>query len=455
MRKTLITGMLSVSALSAFCQQDSLLKKFKYRISNYRAIGLTISGGSQFYQTKPVAGTNKNSSASGNFGGSYYTLKSTDKILLTTSAGLYASFFRAKSDNQQDVSTSRSFSTTPYFAALNKWFGKNIFTELGATISGNFSTGKNVALNTPDIGKNKQAQYSITINTGIGKGRLENVTDMQNALWLYKELQSVKSITTNLSADELNELGMAITKGNNTRVLDARKRVQFLLGTVDNYFQQKGLINKTDITYFSSLNDILFFAFNNPRLAGTEKFIRFAPAITGWNNDQSQTNPDNKFEYRFSTQSATVSAGFGKYIPANIVHQNNYGASVKLSFIATDLTERFFNNGVVTNEAKGKTDIKQAGVNLFYQHAIYPNTRTTISIGLQSEMGYQEADTQKGFYGSANLSGNVNYYISYRTRLTCNAGASYQKNNYAIYQDVALLPNTIQLYANAGVEINL
>ena len=330
-----------------------------------------------------------------------------------------------------------------------------MFTELGTAISGNFYKTKDVTKALPFPSKDNQTEYSIALNMGIGKGRLENVTDMQNALWLYKSLVAVKSLSATLSADDLNGLGQSITKGNNTRVLDLRKRTQFLLSTVDSFLQQKGLITKTDIIYFSNLNDILFFAFNNPRLAGTEKFIRLTPAITGWNNEQANGNGINKYKHRFNTQSLILSSGFSKYIPANLIHQNNYGASLKLAYIFTDLSERFFTNGAVSNEIKAKADIKQAGINLFYQHAVYPNTRTAINFSLQSEMGYQDAFTKKEFYGIASFSGTFNYFISYRTRLICNLGASYQKNYYDINQNAALLTDNIRLFANAGVEIAL
>ena len=451
----LLLFVLSISSSLLFAQQDSLLKNFKFRIDHFRAINYAVNAGSQFEQFDFISGSQKNSTSSGLAGASFFCLKSTDKILLNTSAGLFGSLSGGKSENKTDVSTFKNFSAAPRFSVLNKWFSKKMFTVLGTAISGNFYKTKDVTKALPFPSKDNQTEYSIALNMGIGKGRLENVTDMQNALWLYKSLVAVKSLSATLSADDLNGLGQSITKGNNTRVLDLRKRTQFLLSTVDSFLQQKGLITKTDIIYFSNLNDILFFAFNNPRLAGTEKFIRLTPAITGWNNEQANGNGINKYKHRFNTQSLILSSGFSKYIPANLIHQNNYGASLKLAYISTDLSERFFTNGAVSNEIKAKADIKQAGINLFYQHAVYPNTRTAINFSLQSEMGYQDAFTKKEFYGIASFSGTFNYFISYRTRLICNLGASYQKNYYDINQNAALLTDNIRLFANAGVEIAL
>ena len=440
MRKFLFFLLLSASSYNVFSQQDSLLKKFTYRIDYYRAINLNVNGGSQFNKTESVTGTNKNTSSAGGFGISMNTVKSTDKILLTTSGAISSYFNSGKAENTTSTNKSRNLSAAAQFSILNKWFFKKIFTELGTDISGGNYSAKNTSTIFPPTLRNKQTDYSLTLHTGIGQGRLENITDIQNALWLNQALQEAGRLSKSLSADELYELGRSITKANNTRVLDSRKRTQFILETVDNYLQQKGVINKNDITYFSNLNDILFFAFNNYRLAGKEKFIRLSPALSGVNIDRIQNDFINKYEQRPKIKSALFSIGFNNYKPVNLKHQNNYGASLKLNYISYKSTDKYFNSGTLVNELNFKTTAKQASLNLFYQHAIYPNTRTIINFTLQTEAGYQEVEQNEDFYGTTILSGNFNYFISYRTRLTFDMGATYRKNIYNAYQNLQLYP---------------
>ena len=88
MRKTILLLLLSASSFDVFSQQDSLLKKFKYRIDHFRVINLNANGGSNYNKSEIVPNTYKGSSSSGSFGGSLYTLKSTDRILLTTSGNI-------------------------------------------------------------------------------------------------------------------------------------------------------------------------------------------------------------------------------------------------------------------------------------------------------------------------------------------------------------------------------
>jgi hypothetical protein len=458
MRKTLLIVTLSILVQNLFSQSDSLLKTFKYRIDNYRAINFSVGGNSQFQKSELVSNISKNSSSGGGLGASYYTVKNTDKILLTTEGSLYSSFSTGKAEDTVIRNKSRNFSAAPQFSILNKWFyKKNIFAELGADLSAALYTNKNVLSNFPDPSKDRQANYAIAVHTGIGKGRLENITDMQNALWLYKELENTQSLSRSLSDAELDELGRTITKANNTRILDSRKRTQFVLQTADNFFQQKGLVSKTDINYFTKLNDILFFAINNTRLAGTEKYIRFTPAISYLDRYTTPNGAFSKYQRSGDSKSILLSAGINKYIPLSLKHQNNFGAAVKLNHIFYRSIDKYFTSGVLTSETKESPFIKQAGVNLFFQHAFYPNTRTIVSFDLQAETGSQKIEDKSGYYGKANLSASFNYFISYRTRFTCDAGVEYTKNTYEYntLQSLQLLPDIIRFYVNAGVGISL
>jgi len=453
MKKNIFTFITSLCTLSAF-SQDSLLKTFKFRNSNFRAISLNVGAGSQFDRQELGSGTQKNSIAAGGFTVSYYMAKSTDKILLLANAGLGANFSASKSTDPIYIDKSRSYSVQPQVTILNKWFKKERFLELGATSLAS-SAGTKLSTTNQLPSKNQQDFFSVTLNTGIGIGRLENITDMQNALWLNKALQKVNSLTHALSSTELNELGRAITTANNTRILDDRKRVQFILATVDNYFQRKGLITKNDITYFSNLNDILFFAFNTPRLSGTEKFIRFSPTITGYSSDLAQNNITDRYKAKIYNKGALLSIGINKYAPYNLTHQNNYGVSINLNYVSLNSTQKYFTSGNLTNQTLLTPDVRQAYLKLFYEHAIYPNTRTIISFNLQSQGGYQDVNKQNSFFESVAAFASANYFISYRTRFTCGAGVYYSNNVTETSQYLYAVPDSIQLYANAGFTINI
>jgi hypothetical protein len=158
-----------------------------------------------------------------------------------------------------------------------------------------------------------------------------------------------------------------------------------------------------------------------------EKFIRFTPAISGSIRNATVNDAITKSDRKSSAQTFILTAGFNKYTPLSLIHQNNYGALLKLAYISNHFTERNFISGVITSDTKSTTPLKQAGANLFFQHAIYPNTRTEIIFNFQSETGYQDIARQSQFYGNAGLAAIFHYFISYHMRLNCQVGTTYQK----------------------------
>ena len=154
-------------------------------------------------------------------------------------------------------------------------------------------------------------------------------------------------------------------------------------------------------------------------------------------------------------KSALLSIGVNNYKPVSLKHQNNYGGFLKFNYVSYKSTDKYFNTGVLVNEFNFSTTIKQAGVNLFYGHSFYPNTRTIVNLNLQTEAGYQDATQDKDFYGTATLSGNFNYFISYRTRLTIDAGAVYRNNIHDNSYQPVLFRDDTRLFVNAGIGISL
>ncbi|MEO6721146.1 MAG: hypothetical protein ABIN67_12280 [Ferruginibacter sp.] len=212
MKKNLLALTCSILSFAAFSQQDSLLKNFKFRIDTYRTISFDAGGGSQYNKTKLPSSTHENSSSSGTIGAAYYTVQSTDNILLTKSGSIGSSFSFNNATSQSNTNKTRYFSVNPGLSVLNKWFSRNRFIELGIDGTGNYYSNKNVEA----IAKSSESQYTVQLNTGIGIGRLENVTDMQNAIWLSKALETATSLSNKLSPTQLHELGRTITRANNT-----------------------------------------------------------------------------------------------------------------------------------------------------------------------------------------------------------------------------------------------
>jgi hypothetical protein len=457
MRRPLLLLIIIIPTSILFSQQESVLKDFKFRNANYRAISFRLNGSGIADNTNYQSGRLDQYVIGFSGAFQFQQMKSTDKQLFNFIAGLTPSYSSATADNFTDKNKSRYFSISPQVYLNNKWFSKKMFTELGVESFANFTGGRN-RFGLPVILQKTNTNYaSFAIILGIGKGRLENITDMQNALWLNKSLEEAGRLSHVLTPTELNELGKSITKGNNTRVLDARKRTQFILETIDNYFQENGLINKTDIKYFSNLNDIVFFAFNDPRLSGTEKFIRLKPFIEKFDHSMNESPTDNRTEIEALNYSALLSIGINRHLPKNLKHQNDFGIAAELKYQSNDYNARSFYGGNPIGVIDMESAMKQAGLSGFFKHGIYPNSRTLINFQAEARGGYQDLEGESSGYFSSQLQASWNYFISYRTRLTCNVAAQYQKNIYTssstYYLD--LRPENITVLANFGIEVNL
>lgn len=456
MRKNLLLLAFSFSTVaSLFGQSDSVLNQFTFRTPRYQALTANAGGGYVNDKTNFTLTTGESRNGSGNLGGGYTLLQSTDRMLLQFSAAAGGSFNNSHSGFSTTTNKNNGASAYGQFNLGNQWFSGQRFLELGA--AGSIQTGMSNATQKNNFTTEKtdanNIGYAAMIQLGAGKGRLENITDMQNALWLAKALKEERRLTRELSTDELLLLGRSITKGNNTRVLDSRKQRQYQLQTTDALLQEKGLVSKNDITYFSNLNDVLFFSFNNFRLRGTEKFIRITPSISG--GRQKYSNNSNDQQYTTAVKSALFAAGFNRFQPQRLTRQLNYGATVKASHIRHEANSSFFSSGSPVSSVDETNSISQAGLAAFIEQAFYPNTRTAAALRLEAESGYQQANDDNRYYGQVRLINSINYFISYRTRFTAEAGLSYNNNIYTTYQRLELLPENFRFHISAGLQISL
>ena len=436
---------------SIFAQESKLLQNFKYRIDCYRVINLGAEGAAstQKYEnvTKPYfySGTSVN--------GYFSVFKISDKQKYNYNISTSATINTGSENINARGTRTGTFGLS---ANHNKtwYFGKSFFeigTALGSGISGIRSEKINNLIS--DKGNGKSIYAAITL--GLGRGRLEIVNDMQSALWLNRDLAKNKNLNRTLSDEELNGLAKAITKGNNTRVLDTRRRTKFVLKTVNNYLLDKGVINKNDIDYFSTLNDNIFFINNEYRVSGKELYIRFTPQYFGSNYNNTNDGRVIITKRNNEGHDILINTGFKKYKPQNLIHQNNYGA--ELSYYSINSTEKQnqVDNNILVFDTKFNKQINQYAADVFFEHGIYPNTRTNINFLAKASFGTQNiVSVVKNFY-KFDLKAYSSYFISFRTKFFADFGVSYQKNYYDFLRTNQYLPNRFLANIHTGLDINL
>lgn len=443
MRKTLPVMAIAIFVLPIFAtaQDAELLKNFKYRINNFTAYNFLLSSSNDYTNRSINTGMSSNEN-SNHVSGSLFRIKSTDKLLLELNTSVYGNTGFSKSDDDKYSSLSSGIEVN-----VNARHYKNsFFIETGGTLlfSNSLSKWKN---NGENANRTNYYNPGVNIVLGIGKGRAENVTDMQNALWLYKELQIHNQLKRQLTNEELNELGKTVTLANNTRVLDYRRQVQYRLKTIHQFFQKNELIENMGIDYYNSLNDILFYAFNNRRLSGKEWSFKISPGIRYTNANTKNYFSDNVNKEYNTNGLLQARAGYTVYKPKSLTRQVNYGVAISGSVNKYKNTiKRLPSSGVVTeNTYRVNTDMLTT--HLFSEWAFYPNTRTNIVLGVFADNGVTGYDKLNNYYCNNGIKTEINYFISYNTRLQASFNTAYTKN-YPINTTLVALSNKGR-FANA------
>lgn len=241
---------------------DYQLSDFKYRTNGYRALGLLgdFNGG---FANGLERDTVKNNNSSGGLSAQarYMLSKSTEqKQRLNIIYGGTNPYNGSKS-NSNNTKTSLSASDLLLgWQDFNRVFKKDFFYEYGTTaeLFARTETDKRNMVKT----KRSVLNYNIDATIGVGKGRLEQVTDAQTALFILQDLFNKGSIST-VSPEMTDAFARFITSLRNTRVFDLRRRTKFHIKQIDSFLIANKIIKATDADEIGIINDNLYFSFNN------------------------------------------------------------------------------------------------------------------------------------------------------------------------------------------------
>jgi hypothetical protein len=443
-----------ISFSKSYCQEKKLLEEYKFRIDKYKALNLFFRGGGQ--QAKNGINTEKNSGFQSNIGADFFTVKSRNNFYQTSLSTLVSQVGANKNTDNRVENKNSFYTLNPKLEITNRWYKKMSFLELSGFINSDINSNKNKNFSMPtSTQNNKQKNIDATI-TGIGKGRLENIVDMQNAVWLNKILEKEGNLTRKLLDEEIVELAKTLTNSNNFRVLDGRRRIQFILKKVDEYLQSKSLVSKTNIEYFSNLNDIIFFANNFLRQSGFIKFVRITPTIQSKNEKQNTFNlfPTNNINNIYKS-AVDLKVGIEGHKPISLKHQIDYGVGAKATSGNFRYNFKNFTNGLIASEYNLSGNYVGLGVDYAFGYSFYPNTRTNVGVNLEGNYNFTKNNDGSDFENAVYLKANVDYFLSFNTKLIFNANLNFnQISNFKNGNQTYNL-NQLNSFFNTGINFAL
>ncbi len=400
------------------------LSNFKYRTNGYRALAFTgdfNSGGGNSI----IRDTIKQNYLSNGLSGQarYMQTRSTDNKQRFTSIFGFINPYAQRSDKYNATKTSSNSSIlTLDWHDFNRLYKKNFFIEYGtdAGVSGALRSEKKNGAKT----KNNTLGYGIECTAGVGKGRLEHVSDAQTALFILQDLKE-QGLATNVSPEMADKFGHFITSIRNGRVFDLRRRTKFQLKEIDRFLKENKIITATDADEISIINDNLYFSFNND-------FSPLPYAIhKGYEGGDAPGGNNNPFEIL-------------NYIPIQQAYLQNIFSDLT---IFPDYISEF---NVHTLQPTNEQTMRLSGQKIYARaRGVYANSLNTSSNlaikAVVAQAGF-EKHTPINLHWQQSFSVNINYYTG---RNSSKAGLRYFQDRLTDGVANQLMPKSFSVYLNA------
>jgi hypothetical protein len=358
----------------------------------------------------------------------------------------------------QKISTS-SFTGSGSLSVLTRQFKASYFIEYGgsALLYSLTSSQKDESVKN----SNTQSNYYFSPQIGVGRGRLEYISDAQMAMFILNDLSREGKIRKEIPAETANAFARLITDINNKRIFDFRKRRMYELKKIDSFLRASNLVTSCDIDTYNIINDNWSFAIQPAaidayesqqrvlggpglsigfidrlsdresiggrlgqmgRYSGLQYYVRLFPFVAA-ETIRNKTDSSNAKNSN-SSRGADLSVGVEQHIPVNLQWQLKRFASVDFS-VSNNSSNQYGSKASSTGNMVGM----EAGMGIGY----YPNTRTVLQatgfIGLSKGLKTNTSSASQ-LVVSPVVQVNGDYFLSYMSRISGSVMLSYVSKQY-------------------------
>jgi hypothetical protein len=278
MKQTIVTLCILGASLLVYAQ-DKNFDLSKYKFPDYKRHELNFnfnSNGSNYKNSydKPsnngigniVRNVNSYYSSHSNFSlgyqYDYLTRSRIDQVHASLSGQYDFTKVHSSTENTKQMNPNLSLNfggSRRYYLTEDK-----LFLELAPDLGYNISEIKRTTGGIVDT-NNKSNSFNALIDLGVGMGRMEKVSDLWQAYYILEKLKKQKSLVRELNEKDIFEFASFASKLKNKRFFDARLRKIAELQAIDSLLHKQGLIEGSDISYFTTLNDYWSFAYFRDR----------------------------------------------------------------------------------------------------------------------------------------------------------------------------------------------
>lgn len=357
-----------------------------------------------------------NFSISGDFKGDFNRYKNTRSFLGRQYATLElgGSYSNNKAVDQSKLS---SFDVAASYKNSSRFYKQDqLFFETGG--SAFFATEKE-----KNVKKNTQTSLGVSIPLRVGRGRIEQVEDARQAIYILDNLDKRGVLKRQLSNEEIYTFSQLISTVKNKRFFDSRLRMIDEITTVDSFLVKNNLLATAGAPYFTTLYDYWMYGALFERASGTEISGGLTPGI-----NYSRVKSDrNETSIVSPGLSADVLLSYEK--PVNLYWQRSasVGISGRYDYMTLDADDR-------------KLDSYSTALSGKYAWGYYPTSRTNLNMGVSESLSWNKNDERHSMYESFSYAHNstsafvsLYYYFSPQLRLALDASLDF--NYYRLLGD--------------------
>ena len=340
----------------------------------------------------------------------------------------FEKFERTFTDNRPNIIDNESNRHQGNFLSLgwlNRWyFSDSFFLRYGAQSNIAYSLARNTTetyQSEKHTERRNMLSASFTPQIGIGFGRIENVTDARQAVYIADALAKRNVLTRDLTNEELFELSQLISTVKNKRFLDSRLHLIDEITAINAFFVENNLLEDNGAVYFTTLYDMWRYGALFSRRSGYEISFVVRPHY-----HYSNTKREHIVTQRDISNNRQLSASlnFNYEKPFRLNWQHSVAASVRGDIYSHQWKNR---DNDVDIRTDGRAFFASAGYFLGY----FPNTRTHIQVGASQAVSRNIIDEQGRFTAfSTSLSATLYYYFSPNLRLAGVCGISFAPSRH-------------------------
>lgn len=382
-------------------------------VRNELDFSLNSSGNIRDYQAK----SNDYASLNADFGTDLFRIKNSRPY--KGSQKLSFIFNGTYQNDKFNNEKKRNRNITLSYNSDNRFYKPN---KLFFGLSGNAYVNHNGYTNkTVKEDKNKANTALVYLGVGVGKGRIEPVTDARQAIYILDNLSKKGILERKLTNEEILALAKEIAIVKNKRFFDSRLRLIDEITEVDSFFVNNGLLKSSGASYFTTLYDYWMYGDRFERSAGLEFYAGLGGFYQHHFNKQNENEPFRENRYQPLTR-LTLSMTYEK--PVNLYWQHSAYLSLLGEYSIREA------NYYTDKKAINKYDDYATTLTGYYKWGYYPTSRTNINFGIQELLGWNGSKIRNDgddLTGSLNSETNVNlaiyYYFSPQLRLATEANA--------------------------------